>query len=110
MTQKERFFAKLKKAGVFWSYKKELKIEELSDSVIIEHALKYGDYEDIVMAVEIFGKERVREVWEKTMKFDTRFIKVNFLIARVFLGLKIDIDELKKKKNGRFEKYRVFAS
>ncbi len=38
------------------------------------------------------------------MKNDNRFIKVNLLIARVFLGLDIESKDL-KGKNKRFEKY-----
>ncbi|MGA1846353.1 hypothetical protein [Deferribacter abyssi] len=44
------------------------------------------------------------------MKGDNRFIKVSFLIARVFLDIDIDLEELKKAKNERFEKLKLFTS
>ena len=44
------------------------------------------------------------------MRSDYRFIKINLLIARVFLGLELEIDDLKKEKNARREKLKFFAS
>ena len=105
---KIELFKKLKKDGLFWSYDKE--IEYISDSILIEHTLKYGDFDDIVELFKIFNKRKIQKVWEQTMKYDTRFIKVNFLIARIFLELDITIEELKKAKSARFEKLRLFAT
>ncbi len=107
--EKERLFEKLKKEGLFWSYDKQIKYENFSESVFIEHALKYGDFDDIKKLIQLFGKRKVKKIWESTMKNDTRFIKINLLIARVFLGLKIESKDL-KGKNERFEKLRFFAS
>jgi len=107
--EKEKLFEKLKKEGLFWSYDKNIKYENFSESVFIEHTLKYGDFDDIKKLMQLFGKRKVRRIWEKTMKNDNRFIKINLLIARVFLGLNIESKDL-KGKNDRFEKLKLFAS
>ena len=107
--EKEKLFEKLKKEGLFWSYDKNIKYEDFNENIFIEHTLKYGDFEDIKKLLQLFGKRKVKKVWEKTMKNDNRFIKVNLLIARVFLGLDIESKDL-RGKNERFEKLKLFAS
>ena len=92
---------KLKKEGVFWSYD-DLKIDENS---LIEHILKYGDFDDIIKIVKIYGKEKIKKVWDKKMKYDKRFKKINILIARVFLDLDISAKDL---ENGyRFRNFNA---
>ncbi len=108
--RKRELFEKLKEDGIFWSYSKDLRFEDFSEDLFIEHTLKYGDFDDITSLIKLYGKRKVKKAWEKSMKYDTRFKKINFLIARVFLGLDIEIKDLQKTKNGRFEKLRVFAS
>jgi hypothetical protein len=108
--QKKKLFERLRTQGLFWSYDKNIDYTEFSESVFIEHTLKYGDFYDIKEIVKLFGKRKVKDVWEKTMKYDTRFIKVNYLIARVFLGLKIEVDDLKKAKNARLEKLKLLIT
>jgi len=101
--EKEKLFEKLKKEGLFWSYNKNIKYEDFDENIFIEHTLKYGDFDDIKKLLTLFGKRKIKKLWEKTMKNDTRFIKVNLLIARVFLGLDVESKDL-KGKNARFEK------
>ena len=107
--EKEELFEKLKKEGLFWSYDKNIKYEDFKEDIFIEHTLKYGDFDDIKKILSLFGKRKVKKVWEKSMKNDTRFIKINLLIARVFLGIDIESKDL-KGKNERFEKLKLFAS
>jgi len=107
--EKEKLFEKLKKEGLFWSYDKNVKYENFNENIFIEHALKYGDFDDIKKLIELFGKRKVKKVWEKTMKNDTKFIKINLLIARVFLGLDIQSKDL-RGENERFKKLKLFAS
>ena len=97
---------RLKDKGIFWSYEN---IQKSDESIIIEHTLKYGDFFDIKELISLFGKEKVQKVWEKRMKYDKRFIKVNLLIARVFLDLDIQVSDLKREYIGRFKK-RVFIT
>jgi len=92
---------RLKDKGIFWSYEN---IQKSDENIIIEHTLKYGDFFDIKELISLFGKEKVQKVWEKRMKYDKRFIKVNLLIARVFLDLDIQVSDLKREHIGRFKK------
>ena len=105
--QKLKLFAKLTEKGIFWSYGKEM---DYNENLLIEHTLKYADFDDIVLLLKLFGKRKVKAVWEKTMKSDTRFIKVNLMIARVFFGMDVESDYFKKVKNERFEKLKLLAS
>jgi putative transposase len=107
--EKEKLFEKLKKEGLFWSYDKNIKYENFNENIFIEHTLKYGDFDDIKKLVNLFGKRKIKRVWEKSMKNDTRFIKINLLIAKVFLGIDIESKDLKGKYE-RFEKLKHFAS
>ena len=108
--QKVKLFNKLRDKGIFWSYSKSVKYENFNKNIFIEHTLKYGDFDNIKELLELFGKRKIKTVWEKSMKGDKRFIKTNYLIARVFLNLDIAIEDLKKVKNDRFEKFKLFAS
>lgn len=105
--QKLKLFDKLKNKGLFWSYSKDL---EYNENLLIEHTLKYADFDDIVLLLTLFGKRKVKKVWEKTMKSDKRFIKINLMIARVFFGMNVESSYFKKVKNERFEKLRLLIS
>ena len=72
--------------------------------------MKYADFDDIVLALRLFGKRRVKKIWEDTMQDDKRFIKVNLMIARVFFGMDVEANYFKELKSARFEKLRLLAS
>ena len=108
--QKVALFEKLRDKGIFWSYSKELTYDEARSSLVIEYALKYADFDDIKLCLELFGKREVKAVWEKTMQSDKSFIKTNLMVARVFFGMDVESDYFKKVKNARFEKLKLFAS
>ena len=105
--EKRALFEKLKKKGIFWSYSKDL---EYNEKLLIEYTLKYADFDDIKNCFEIFGKRAVKRVWEKSMQSDDRFIKTNLMIARIFLKMDIEAEDLKGMKIERFEKFRLLAS
>ena len=108
--QKVSLFNRLRDKGIFWSYSKKLSYEEAGEELFIEHLYKYADFDDIRLGFVLFGKRRMKRVWEEKVKSDTRFVKLNFMIARVFLGMDIEADYLKKVKNERFEKFKMLAS
>jgi len=108
--QKNKLFNKLRDKGIFWSYKKDLSLEEAGESLSIEYLLKYGDFDDIKLGLELFGKRVVKKVWEEKLKSDKQFIKTNLLIARVFFNMDVESDYFKKVKNERLEKLRLLAS
>jgi len=107
---KQKLFNKLKNKGIFWSYAKELTYEKAGDKLFLEYLLKYGDFDDLVLAFKLYKKEFIKSVWEESLKDDKRFIKLNLLLARVFFGMDVESIYFKKIKNARFEKFKMFAS
>jgi REP element-mobilizing transposase RayT len=105
--QKLALFEKLKDKGLFWSYSKDIKYDE---KLLIEHTLKYADFDDILLAFKLFGKRAIKQVWEKTMKNDRRFLKLNLMIARVFFDMDVESDYFKGDKSARSEKLKLLIS
>jgi REP element-mobilizing transposase RayT/transcriptional regulator len=108
--EKDKLFKKLRDKGIFWSYSKTMTYEEVGNKLFIEYLYKYGDFDDIELAFTLFGKRVMKSIWEETLVSDRRFKKLNFMIARVFLGMKIEADYFKEVKNARFEKFKMLAS
>ncbi len=108
--EKRKLFKKLKDKGIFWSYSKNISYEEVGENLFIEYILKYGDFDDIKLCVDLFGKRVVKHVWEEKLKSDKSFIKTNLMLARVFFGMNVESDYFKKVKNARLEKFRLLAS
>jgi len=108
--QKQKLFNKLKNKGIFWSYSKELTFEKAGDKLFLEYLLKYGDFDDLVLAFGLYEKESIKTVWEETLKDDKRFIKLNLMLARVFFKMDVESSYFKEVKNARLEKLRMFAS
>jgi len=108
--QKEELFNKLKDKGIFWSYSKKLTYEKAGERLFLEYLLKYGDFDDLVVAFKLYEKETIKTVWEETLKDDKRFIKLNLLLARLFFGMDVESSYFKEVKNARLEKFKMFAS
>ncbi len=110
MFKKEKLFNKLKDKGIFWSYSKDITLEKIGDELFLEYLLKYGDFDDLIEAFKLYDKEYIKKVWEKRLKDDKRFIRLNLMLARVFFGMKVESDYFKGLKSARFEKLKMFAS
>lgn len=108
--QKVVLFDKLRDKGTFWSYDKEIHYDTFSQNIFIEYTLKYGDFDDMKLLLELFGKRVVRKVWDEKLKSDRSFIKTNLMIARIFFGMDVEADYFKGVKNARLEKLRLLAS
>jgi len=108
--QKVKLFNKLRDKGIFWSYSKQIDYSKAGDSLLIEYVLKYGDFDDIILGFELFGKRTMRRIWEKTLKSDRQFIKLNLMLARVFFGMDVEADYFREVKNARLEKLKLLAS
>ena len=108
--RKVALFDKLRDKGIFWSYSKTITFADAGENLLIEYLYKYGDFDDIKEAFGLFGTRVMRRVWEERLASDRRFKKLNFMIARVFLGMKIEADYFEEVKNGRLEKLRMLAS
>lgn len=107
---KIELFDKLKSKGVFWSYAKSISYADFSDAILCEYALKYGDFDDLKTLFLLYGKTRVKNIWEEKLVEDKRFQKFNLFLARVFLGMDVEISYFKRSKSARFEKFRLLAS
>ena len=107
---KEKLFNKLRDKGIFWSYSKNISYKEAGDKLFLEYLLKYGDFDDLILAFKLYTKEFIESVWEQKLKDDKRFIKLNLMLARVFFGMDVESAYFKEIKNARFEKFKMFAS
>jgi putative transposase len=108
--QKENLFDKLKVKGIFWSYVKSVLLRDVGDEIFIEHTLKYADFDEIVELFTLYGKKRILSIWERELKNDLRFKKLNLFLARVFFGMDIEADYFKGGINEREKKLRLLAS
>lgn len=108
--QKAALFEKLKRKGLFWSYSDQLQYSDAVRDLLVEHTLKYADFDDITRCKQIFGGNTLQKVWEKTMKYDRAFLRTNLMLARVFFGMDVESEFFRKAKNERFEKLKLFAS
>ena len=107
---KQKLFNKLKNKGIFWSYSQDLTYEKAGDRLFLEYLLKYGDFDDLIVAFKLYPKEEIKAVWEQTLKDDKRFIKLNLMLARVFFGMDVESSYFKEIKSARLEKLKMFAS
>jgi len=108
--QKVKLFEQLRDKGIFWSYSKDMSYEECGKKLLIEYVLKYADFDDIKLCLELFGKRKVKTVWEEKLGSDRNFIKINLMLARVFFDMDVESEYFKEVKNARFEKLKLLAS
>ena len=108
--QKQKLFNKLKTKGIFWSFAKDITLEQVGDKIFLEYLLKYGDFDDLILTFRLYDKEYTKSVWEEKLKSDKSFIKLNLMLARVFFGMDVESSYFKEVKNARAEKFKMFAS
>ncbi|WP_035588005.1 hypothetical protein [Hippea jasoniae] len=87
------------KKRLFW-FSKNSKVNKVT---VIEHILKYGDFDDILELFKRYRKDEIQYIWFKTMADDKRFIKINLMLARVFFNMDIETDYLRKLNEKRFK-------
>ncbi len=107
---KQKLFNKLKNKGIFWSYSKDLTLKQAGDKLFLEYLLKYGDFDDLIVAFKLYPKEEIKLIWEERLKDDKRFIKLNLMLARLFFGMDVESNYFKEIKSARFEKLKMFTS
>ena len=110
MLNKNSLFVKLRDKGIFWSYSKDINLNEFGDETFLEYLLKYGDFDDLKSAFSLYSKDFIKQIWEKELKNDVRFIKLNLMLARVFFDMDVESSYFKEMKNARFEKLKILAS
>ncbi|MDA3938084.1 MAG: transposase [Spirochaetia bacterium] len=109
-SEKRGLFLKIKEKGIFWSYDKKIEYSPALDDLFIESVLKYGDFDDLKILFSLYGKRVITKVWKEKLFCDVRFIKLNYFIARIFLGLNIEADYFTGAMNEREKRLRFLAS
>ena len=64
---KKILFDTLKAKGAFWSYSKMISYEELGKDLLIEHVLKFGDFDDLINLFNIFNNKTIENVWKDNL-------------------------------------------
>jgi REP element-mobilizing transposase RayT/predicted transcriptional regulator len=106
---KRRLFAKIRDAGLLWSYAADISYTEARQGLLIESVLKYADLDDLQTLFRLFGKRQIKAVWERCMKSDMRFKKANYFIARVFFDMNVEGGDFSEGEYTRTEKLRMLA-
>ena len=91
--------------NIFWNMENSSKKD---DKTIIEHTIKYGDFDDIVKLFKKYNKNYIKTIWLENIANDKRFLKLNVMMARIFFDMNVESDYFEGLKNGRF-KNRVFV-
>lgn len=108
-TAKPLFIHRLRELGAFWSYAQDANI---SDEVLIEEALRWGDVEELQALFKMFGIKEIKKIWREKMLADERIYRHNFYLAAIFFNIqnpKRYILPLQKKYN-RYERLRQFTT
>ncbi len=82
--KKEDFITRLRQLGAFWSYAPEANI---SDEVLIEEALRWGDVEELLTLFKLYPLSHIRNVWREKMIPDERIYRHNFYLAAIFFNI-----------------------
>ncbi len=107
--EKQALFKKIQADGLLWSYSENADLQSIGEKNFIEQVLKYADLEDMAALFRFWDKQEILEVWESRMKPDTRFKKVNLLIARVFFDMDVEADYFTDAVYEREKKLRLLA-
>lgn len=68
-------------AKYFWNYKKNA---DLPEEIIIEKVLIYGDFEEIFMLEKIVGGNLIKNLWNKKIRNNKRFKKLNSVLEIIY--------------------------
>ena len=95
---------------MFWSYDAN-SVKDISDAILIEHCLIYGDIPDIKMLFKIFPFEFIKEIWIKRVIPDKRYDKLNYYLGKIFFKI-VAINlflEQKSHAESRLEKLKQLS-
>ncbi len=81
---KEQIFSQLLVYQAFWSYDVHT-LSDITDNILIEKTLLYGDVEEILLLFRVFTIQEIREVWRNSVIPDERFYPRNYYLAKIFL-------------------------
>lgn len=69
-----------------WSYNPQAK-DQLSDTIIIEHSLLFGDVEDLQLLFVLYDDSDIRATWLERLVPQTRYRKLNTYLAKFFFHI-----------------------
>ena len=107
--ERAKCFKRIRDKGLFWSYAPDITYDESKDNLLCETVLKYGDIDDIRYLFALYGESKVREVWERDVKPDARFKRLNYFIARVFFHLDVEASDFENLQHERLTKFGLLA-
>lgn len=107
---KKALFEKMKAENLFWSYAKDVAMEDVAPGIFIETVLKYGDVDDIRQLKNMFADGEIHEAWAQRVMFDSRFDRLNFYLAKVVFDVDLTLIKQKKAAYDRSNKIRALAS
>lgn len=106
---KQELTEKLRHKGALWSYAPGT---DISDEILLQTALQWGEVEEIQSLFRIFPKKQIRKVWQEKLIPDMRMEKHNYYLARIFFNIKNPKRYIAfwAKKNSRYERIKQFTS
>lgn len=109
---KQKITDSLLKTGAFWSYDKTtLKAENISDNLLIENTLIYGDTAEIRLLFQVYSKSELLAVWTQRLLPDDRLKKLNYWLAVCVFDIADTKKFIEKNKHkySRYEKLKQLA-
>ena len=107
---RKELFEKMKRSHFFWSYSEDIEFEDVSEEILVETALKYGDVDDIERLFACYDYADILDAWAKRLLFDKRFDKLNFYLSKIFFD--IDLSQMRQEmaRYDRANKLGMLAS
>jgi hypothetical protein len=103
------FAQNLHHRGLLWSYD-AVHLDTLPESILIEHALIYGDIPDIKALFELFSFDFVKKTWKKIVLPNPNHRKLNYFLAIFYFHYKNPTRLLNKKYETRIERLQRLAA
>ncbi len=75
---------------LYWSYAEA----PANEKIIIEHTLKYSDFDDIKELIKKFNISTCRKVWESAIIPDERYKKLNHFLAKYVFNISMNRGEI----------------
>jgi len=108
---KQQLFNKLNGQHFFWSY--EINSEtDITDCLLIEYTLLYGDATDIIVLLNLVPVEQVKTVWEQKIIPAQNCKPLNYYLAKIFFDIKNPNKylQVKNQQHNRYERLKLLAA
>lgn len=100
--KKRVLWRQLEQAGCLWSYAKNA--NSINDSLLIEKALLYLEFEDLHKLCELYPMKQIQRVWrERLVSQGDYYGIINWLLAVMFFNIKKPEKYLKQYGKPRLE-------